>query len=255
MASLEFHQIAERHHRIMNPFSEAKLLQVGEICRLAQGMRQLDLACGKGEMLCRYAQTFGISGIGVDYFQAFLDHAAARASDLGVSDRLMWVQGDAGVYRAEPGAFDIVSCIGATWIGGDISGTIKLMLPALKSGGFLLVGEPFWAEDTPDEAYAAWNMKKGEYVTLAGTLDRIEAAGATLVEMVLSEQSDWDRYEAMQWFAVDDYLRARPDDADAQGAHAWKAEQKRAYLRYARRCFGWGVFVLRSELASANRQH
>ncbi len=245
MASLEFHQIAERHHRLMNPFSEAKLLRLGEIARLAPGMRQLDLACGKGEMLCRYAQRFGISGIGVDYFQAFLDSAAARASELDVADRLQWVQGDAGVYPAERGAFDVVSCIGASWIGSDIHGTIKLMMAALKPGGLMLLGEPFWADDTPDEAYAPWNMNKGEYVTLVETLDRIESVGATLVEMLLSDQDDWDRYEAMQWFAVDEYLRANPTYADAQGAYAWKAEQKHAYLRYARRYFRWGVFVLR----------
>lgn len=245
MASFEFHQIAERYHRIMNPISEAKLMLLGEICRLAPGMRQLDLACGKGEMLCLYAQRFGISGIGVDYFQQFLDSAAARASELGVADRLQWVQGDAGVYPSERAAFDVVSCIGASWIGGDIHGTIRLMRPALKPGGLMLIGEPFWADDTPDAAYAPWNRKKGEYVTLAETLDRIEAAGATLVEMVLSDVYDWDRYEAMQWYAVDEHLRAHPDDPDAQGAYAWKAEQKRAYLRYARRYFGWGVFVLR----------
>lgn len=248
MASFEFHQIAERYNRIMNPFSEAKLLLLGEICRLAPGMRQLDLACGKGEMLCLYAQRFGIDGIGVDYFQAFLDSAAARASELGVADKLEWVQGDAGIYPAEHATFDAVSCIGASWIGGGIHGTIKLMMPALKPGGLMLIGEPFWADDTPDEAYTPWGMKKGEYATLARTFDRIEAAGCTLVEMVLGDQNDWDRYEATQWFAVDEYLRTHPDDADAQGAYAWKAEEKWAYLRYARRYFGWGVFVLRPKM-------
>lgn len=248
MASFEQHQIAERYHRILNPYSEAKMLLLGEICRLRPGMRQLDLACGKGEMLCRYAQRFGSSGIGVDYFQGFLDDAAARAAELGVADKVTWVQGDAGIYPAERAAFDVVSCIGATWIGGDIHGTIKLMLPALRPGGLLLVGEPFWADDTPDDAYEPWGMKKGEYVSLAGTLDRIESVGCTLVEMVLSDRDDWDRYEASQWFAVDEYLRAHPDDADAQAAYAWKAREKPAYLRYARRYFGWGVFVLRPAL-------
>jgi ubiquinone/menaquinone biosynthesis C-methylase UbiE len=245
MATFEMHQIAERYHRIMNPYSEAKMMLLGEICQMRAGMRQLDLACGKGEMLCRYAQTYGISGLGVDYFQGFLDAAAVRAGELGVADKLTWVLGDAGQYTAEAAAFDVVSCIGATWIGGEITGTIKLMQKALKPGGLLLVGEPFWAEDTPDEAYAPWGMKKGEFVTLAETLTRIESTGMNLVEMVLGNQDDWDRYEAAQWFAVDEHLHAHPEDPTAQEAYAWKAQEKRAYLQYARRYFGWGVFVLR----------
>ena len=49
--SLRFHEISEQNHRILNPFSDEKLMVLGEICRLKPGTRQLDLACGKGEML------------------------------------------------------------------------------------------------------------------------------------------------------------------------------------------------------------
>lgn len=54
--SLRLHEIAETNHRILNPFDETKLMLLGEICRLQSGMRQLDLACGKGEMLCQWAK-------------------------------------------------------------------------------------------------------------------------------------------------------------------------------------------------------
>jgi cyclopropane fatty-acyl-phospholipid synthase-like methyltransferase len=54
--SLRFHEIAEQNHRILNPFTEEKLMLLGEICELEPGMRQLDLACGKGEMLSRWAK-------------------------------------------------------------------------------------------------------------------------------------------------------------------------------------------------------
>jgi hypothetical protein len=48
---LRFHEIAEAQHRILNPFSEEKLMLLGEICRLQPGMAQLDLCCGKAELL------------------------------------------------------------------------------------------------------------------------------------------------------------------------------------------------------------
>lgn len=246
MPSLEIHQIAERNHRIMNPLSESTLLHLGETCRATARMSMLDLACGKGEMLCRWAQTFGISGVGVDYFQAFLDIAYARSVALSVTDRLTWVQGDAAQYKPDPHSFDIASCIGATWIGGGIGGTINLLKQSLKPDGLMLIGEPYWEADTPDEAYPAWSMTKGEYVTLPETLARIESAGMELLDIALSSQEDWDRYETMQWWAVSDYLRENPNDPTAREAWTWKAAQKRAYLQYARRYFRWGVFVLRN---------
>ena len=64
--SLRFHEISEGNHRILNPFTQMELMLLGEICRLDPTMRQLDLASGKGEMLCQWAQKWGIRGVGVD---------------------------------------------------------------------------------------------------------------------------------------------------------------------------------------------
>jgi hypothetical protein len=48
---IEQHEIAEADHRILNPFTDGKLMLLGGVCRLGRTQRQLDLACGKGEML------------------------------------------------------------------------------------------------------------------------------------------------------------------------------------------------------------
>ena len=244
--SLRFHEIAETNHRILNPFSEAQLMQLGAICRLAPGMRQLDLCCGKAEMLARWAAQFGISGEGVDISAVFLAAARKRVAELGVAERIALVQGDAAAHQIAPHAFDLVSCIGATWIGNGIAGTIALMRGGLRdANSLLLVGEPFWHE-APPAAYAALTGGDAQaHTSLAGTLDRIEAAGCELVEMVLADHAGWDRYVAMQWLAVSDWLRANPNDPAADDLRAWIAHGRRSYLEYGRRYFGWGVFVLR----------
>ena len=54
---IEQHEISEAEHRIINPFTDDKLLLLGDVCRLRHGQRQLDLACGKGEMLARWVWT------------------------------------------------------------------------------------------------------------------------------------------------------------------------------------------------------
>jgi SAM-dependent methyltransferase len=245
--SLRFHEIAETNHHILNPFTSDQLDLLGEICRPGAGTRQLDLCCGKGEMLCRWAARYGMMGVGVDISSVFLEAAGRRARELEVGERVLLVQGDAADYPEAHHEFDIVSCIGATWIGGGLVGTLQLMKPALKdAGGLLLVGEPYWIDEPPDAAYDA--LVEGDralFASLAGTLDRFEEAGLELVEMVLASLHGWDRYEAMQWMAVDDFLRAHPDDPDAPELRQWIRRSRRAYLTYGRRYMGWGVFVLR----------
>lgn len=245
--SLRFHEIAETNHRILNPFTENQLMLLGEICRLHRAIRLLDLACGKGEMMCRWSQDYGIQAVGVDISSVFLEAARKRAVELNVADHLEFVHADAGQYPQESHNFDLVSCLGATWIGGGLSGTLDLMKPALKADGLLLVGEPYWIEEPPDTAYAAMGIGQNDFVSLDGTLSRFESAGLQLVEMVLADRLGWDRYVAPQWMAIDDFLNANPDDPDAASLKEWNNHNRHTYLQFGRRYLGWGVFVLRLE--------
>lgn len=248
--SLRHHEIAEGDNRILNPFTADKLMLLGEVCRLREGQRQLDLASGKGEMLCRWSQRFGITGLGIDLSEVFVAAATARAAELGVAGRVRFQQGDAGTPPSGAGTFDIVSCIGATWIGGGLAGTIALMRPFLAGDGLLLVGEPYWTEPPPPAALAALGLGDGDHTSLAGTLDRFGAAGTELVEMVLADGDSWDRYAAAQWWNIDRWLRANPDDPEAPAMREFLVDWRRAHLEYGRRLLGWGVFVLRPSRVS-----
>lgn len=245
VGQLRLHEIAESDNVIINPITSDQLDLLGRICRLRPGQRQLDLACGKGEMLCRWARDHGISGVGVDLSSVFIAAARQRANELGVSDRVELVQGDAAAYSAPPRHFDVVSCIGATWIGNGLVGTLELMRPGLKDDGLMLVGEPFWNEEPPGEAFAAFETAPGEFVSLAGTAHRFAQAGFDLVEMVLANLDGWDRYVAPHWWAIDTWLREHPDHPDSAALRAFAAAERAGYLAYGRRYLGWGVFVLR----------
>lgn len=245
--SLRFHEIAEHNHRILNPFSAQKLDLIGEICQLSEQTRLLDLACGKGELLSQWAQRYGIIGVGVDISTVFINAAKARAYDLEVSDQITFLVDDAATYPQPFHEFDVVSCLGATWIGNGLIGTLELMQSALKPGGAtVIVGEPFWRTPPPDEACEMMGFPRDDFSTLAGTLERIESVGLELVEMVIADEDSWDRYIVSQWQTVYDYLRKNPDDPDAEALKTWNDHNRRAYLTYQRQYMGWGVFVMRS---------
>jgi SAM-dependent methyltransferase len=243
--TLRHHEIAEADHRILDPLVESQLRLLGEICGVGPETRVLDLACGKGEMLGRWAAWFGASGVGVDLSYVFSAAARDRVAELGVADRVSILQGDAAVYRPEPGGFDIASCLGATWIGGGLAGTAALLRPAVRDGGLVLLGEPYWVDPPPSAAVEAHGFGADDYVSLEGTLDRLDAAGLELVEMVLANPDTWDRYEASQWRTVTAWLAANADDPDHEAMRRFRDEARRTYLRWGRRYLGWGVFVTR----------
>jgi SAM-dependent methyltransferase len=245
MNVLSQHEISEAGHRILNPYTEDKLMLLGEVCRLRPGQRQLDLACGKGEMLCRWADRFGTGGLGVDISEVFLGSARARAAELEVTDRVRFEHADAAGFDFTAESYDVVSCIGATWIGDGLVGTVELIRPALRDDGLMLIGEPYWTDEPPTQAYAALGFGEDDFTSLPGTLDRIESAGMELVEMVLADGDSWDRYAAAQWWTVAEWLRANPDHADAPDMRTYLTESRTSHLTYGRRYLGWGVFVLR----------
>lgn len=242
--SLRLHEIAERHHRILNPFTEAHLLELGAVARVGPGTRVLDLACGKGEMLGRWARELGSGGVGVDLSEEFVAAARARVDELGVADRVRIENGDAAAFVAEPGAFDVACCLGATWIGDGVAGTIDLLRPAVTARGLILIGEPYWREPPRPEAEEA--LGAGMFTDLAGLLGRFEDAGTELVEMVLADEHSWDRYVAAHWWTLREWLDTHVGDPLAPDVQVFLDDSRREYLAYQRRYLGWGVFVLRS---------
>lgn len=241
--SLQLHEIAEAGHRVLNPFTEAKLLAVGAATHLRGGEQILDLASGTGEMLCRFAAEFGTGGHGVDLSPVFVDRARSRALELGVADRVTFTEADAGAFRAEPRSYDVVSCLGATWIGGGPAGTVRLMLPALRPGGVVLIGEPYWIDPLPGGVDPGFPVE--EFTDLVGTAELLRAAGLELVEMVLADADSWDRYAAEQWWTLDDWLRRHPDHPHRGQVESFLANARQKHLAWQRRYLGWGAFVCR----------
>jgi precorrin-6B methylase 2 len=118
--------ITESDHRIHNPITPEKLATLGAALRLQSGVRVLDLGSGSGEMLCTWARDYGIIGTGIDMSQLFTVHAKCRAEELGVADRVQFIHGDAAGYVADE-KVEVAACVGATWIGGGVAGTIELL--------------------------------------------------------------------------------------------------------------------------------
>src|SRR5205085_316972 len=117
---------------------------------LSPGQQLLDLGCGRGELLCQAASVHGVTGIGLDTMPAFIDDAVARAAQLGVEDAVQFIVGDAAGYaRASVESFDVVCCLGASWMCESLPELLHLMRSRTTREGRTVLGEPYWIEPPP----------------------------------------------------------------------------------------------------------
>ena len=237
--------ITESDHRIHNPFTPEKLAALGAALRLEPGTRILDLASGSGEMLCTWARDYGITGTGVDMSPLYTGKAKLRAEELGVADRVEFIHGDAAGYVSRE-KVGVAACVGATWIGGGVAGTIELLAKSLRDGGIILIGEPYWRRMPPTEDVAKGCLADSisEFLPLPGLVASFGRLGYDVVEMVLADQDSWDRYEASKWLTMRRWLESNPGDEFAKEVRAQLTTEPERHVTYTREYLGWGVFAL-----------
>jgi SAM-dependent methyltransferase len=229
-----YYAVAERDHDIQNPTSPDKIRQIGEWLRLGPESRVLDIASGKCGPAIVLASSFGCRITGVERAPEFAAAARERVSAAGLGELVEVVESDGREFPLEPGAWDAALCLGATFVWDDLEGTMSALVPAVRPGGHVVVGEPYWRRSPPV------GMDAMGYVSLSETASRVERHGVTLIGLVSSSTDDWDRYESLHWRAVEDWLSENDDDEIRRA----NEEHKRNYL--ARRdAFGWTIFLAR----------
>ena len=173
-------EVAERDHEIQDPTSAEKIRLLGEYLRLDGSSRVVDLACGKAGPAIVLAEAFGCRIQGVELRSQFADEARARIAARGLDGLISIETADAADYPLEPEAWDAALCLGASFVWGHIGDAARVLAPAVRPGGFVAIGEPFWREA---------GIAADDFVDLPATVERFQSAGVALTGLIAASRT------------------------------------------------------------------
>jgi SAM-dependent methyltransferase len=235
-----YYVVAEAAHELQNPTSKEKILLLGQRLGLGPESRVLDIASGRGGPALLLAETFGCGIRGVEISPDFHAAAVERAADAGLSELVSFELGDGAAVGFEPGEYDAALCLGASFVFGSLADTVDALALAVRLGGHVVVGEPYWKTlplpDDDAERHEPWT-------TLEGTVTIFETSGLPIVSIIASSEDDWDRYETLHWQSIERWLAEDPDDPDAPEIRSRYEANKRTHLRQRRDVLGWAILV------------
>lgn len=248
MNIFEFFATIERYHTIQNPTSEEKLDLATRYCGLRDGMRILDVGCGKGWLLRRIAKQFDIHATGLEINRMFAAEACRLAVEENLTERIQIVEGPALEFHPEPESFDVVMCIGASFALGGFEPALDWMGGAAKRGGTIALGEVFAMELPYPPEVSLGSRADTDYPdrSLWTTVETMRAHGMPLRGLVEASTDDWHRYHSLHWQAGLDWALENPGHPEAGRLN--DATAMRRNLELDGRYLGWAIFVARNGL-------
>lgn len=243
MDFLDLYTIAERDIELVNPTSSEKITLVGKMLGLAPGMKVIDFGAGYAEPLILWAKEFGITGVGIEFREACCKRARKKISRQGLVDSLQMIHKDASKYRFRKGAFDVGVCIGASFIWNGFGPTVRKLVQAVRPGGNIAVGEPYWLKTPAPGEYVT--RLEGYTISTEHELHRMaRAEGYDFDTIVRSSLDDWDRYETGNWHGLQKWLQENPRHPDRKQVIDWLGKNQEEYLRWGREYLGWAIYVM-----------
>jgi SAM-dependent methyltransferase len=242
MEKLDFYNISERFIELINPTSPEKIIALGKYLELTDQSRIIDFGCGYAEPLVLWAESFGISAIGIDIREKACERARNKIAGRGLSGRIKIICGKGEKYAYEKHTFDVASCLGASFIWGDFQKTIRGMRDAIRPGGRLVIGEPYWnTEEVPQK----YKKREPIFFTEIQLLQIARMEGFTFEHLIRSSGDDWDRYEGSNWYGLVRWLEENPKHPERKQVSDRLIKVQNEYLEWGRLYLGWAIYILK----------
>jgi len=156
---------------------------------LTNDTKILDLACGKGAVSIKVAESLGVNVYGVDLIPDFIEYAKQKAKEFNVGSLCCFVPGDANEIVNTAVSYDCVIFGAAGNVLGNPQETLNKLLKIVESSGYIIINEAYLPDDSSNEKV---KYKNYEYITHKQWLCLFKNSGLRLVEEMPGEEYDFD---------------------------------------------------------------
>jgi ubiquinone/menaquinone biosynthesis C-methylase UbiE len=230
----------------LGPGTEEATLRALRLCaELPPQPEILDVGCGTGAQTVTLAKhTDGVI-TATDLMPNLLETLNARASALGLQDRVTTQAADMSALPFGEAAFDLIWSEGAVYLMGFDAG-LAAWRPLLKPGGYLVVSEASWFRaDPPDELAAFWAEGYPAMRSVEANAAAAAEAGWEVVGTFPLEDAGWtEGYYAPLRERLSEFRGRHEGDADAQEVAAMTEREMQLFADYAG-WYGYAFYVLR----------
>jgi len=208
-------QVVDRDDPVIGLMPPDKLTAVAAYADLNATSRVIDFGCGYGEALLCWAETFGISGLGIDRDEQHIARAKEILATTAYADRVEYVCADAMRYPFQPGFYHLAACASASNMFGPpesmFRNAIRHLRQTILLDGYLLIVEPYYNATSVPQELVGYEGKLPTEVELTRV---VRDEGFEIVCFLHSDVTDWDRYISSNLAHAVRWLRENHGHAD-----------------------------------------
>jgi len=158
------------------------------------GLRVLDLGCGKGAVSINIAREIGCTVKGIDAMPDFIESAKSYAKQYKVQDKCDFETGDIRLKIKELKGFNVIILGAIGPVLGDLYTTLKTLSPSLNPSGYVLLDDGY----IPDVSQTDYNrcLHEKEFY------DQIARAGFVIVREIIFEREAIDESDKIIYEAI-----------------------------------------------------
>ncbi len=232
-----------------NPINESKLNEMISLLEIKAGDTIVDIGGGSGNVLLQMIQNSGTQGILVETDESLIEKCRKASGGMVETGQLKLIAEDAKTFvkELEPESIDCFVCIGASYIFDTYLNFMKAIMPYLKKGGFILIGEQFWIKEPSKDYLDILGGEESESRYHYENIEAPEKLGLTYLYSNIASQYDWNKFEGDYFLEVELKALDLPETERKEFLEQ-RRTFRRAQYRFGRSTMGFGLYLFAKEL-------
>lgn len=227
-----------------NPIDESKLDEIINLLQIKSTDTIVDIGGGNGTVLLKMIQKSKAKGILIERNKKLIEACKKESKALVKTGKLVLAEADAKAYLKNfaPKSIYCFVCIGSSFIFNSYINFIKAILPYLKDGGFLLVGEEFWMKKPAKEYLKILGSTEAESRYHFQNIEAPEKLGLTYLYTHIASVDDWNKFEGIYFLEEEMKALELPEKERKERLKNIRAFRK-AQFKFGRSTMGFGLYL------------